>query len=56
MKYIDDLLHGTGLDESKPAFIRMSTRKLSSRMDDGSLGDPTKYRKVVSSFQYLTLT
>ena len=55
-KYIQDLLKKAQMDESKPyATPMVSSCKLSSR-DGSPFHDPTLYRTVVGSLQYITIT
>lgn len=54
-KYVIDLLHGTGLNESIPASMPMFIRKSLSKMHGVVLIDPAEYIRVIVSLQYLTL-
>jgi len=55
-KYITNLLHKSGMADTKPAFIPLSaTDKLLKDYGD-LLSSSTKYRALVGSLQYLSLT
>lgn len=49
------LLDMIGLLDAKSMFIPMSSSKLLSKVDGHVLADPLNYRRLVASFQYLTL-
>uniref|UniRef100_A0A2N9FSQ2 Uncharacterized protein n=1 Tax=Fagus sylvatica TaxID=28930 RepID=A0A2N9FSQ2_FAGSY len=55
-RYISDLLKKTNMHEAKPVSSPMSSSTVLSRFGGTALSDPTTYRSVVGSLQYLSLT
>jgi hypothetical protein len=55
-RYITDLLHKTNLHEAKPVSSPMASSTVLSQYTGSSLSDPSSYRSVVGSLQYLSLT
>lgn len=55
-KYITDLLHQTYMADAKPSRSPCAADSKLSRFDGEVLPDNTKYRNVVGSLQYCTLT
>ncbi|CAL9022501.1 unnamed protein product [Prunus brigantina] len=56
LKYAHDLLNKANLLNSKPASTPLATKVLLSVSDGALLSNPTEYRELVGSLQYLTLT
>ncbi|BBH04952.1 P-loop containing nucleoside triphosphate hydrolases superfamily protein, partial [Prunus dulcis] len=55
-KYAYDILQKANLLNSKPASTTLATKVLLSVSDGALISNPTEYRKLVGSLQYLTLT
>uniref|UniRef100_A0A2N9ETF7 Reverse transcriptase Ty1/copia-type domain-containing protein n=1 Tax=Fagus sylvatica TaxID=28930 RepID=A0A2N9ETF7_FAGSY len=55
-RYITDLLRKTNLHEAKPVASPMASSTVLSQHTGTSLSDPSLYRSVVGSLQYLSLT
>ncbi|RVW74760.1 Retrovirus-related Pol polyprotein from transposon RE1 [Vitis vinifera] len=55
-KYIADLLNRTHMTEAKPAPTPLATSPILTLQSGTPLSDPTEYRTVVGSLQYLSLT
>jgi hypothetical protein len=57
-KYASDLLHRVGMKDRKPVSSRMATSEKLSILQGTPSGqqDSTKYRSIVGTLQYLTLT
>jgi hypothetical protein len=55
-KYISDLLTRTHMESTKPARSPCSSRSKLSSFDGDPLPNPTKYKHIVGSLQYCTLT
>ncbi|RVW35994.1 Retrovirus-related Pol polyprotein from transposon RE1 [Vitis vinifera] len=55
-KYIADLLNRTHMTEAKPAPTPLATSPILTLQSGTPLFDPTEYRIVVGSLQYLSLT
>lgn len=55
-RYVVDLLHKTGMQHSKPVLTPISTTTKLSKHGGKPLADPSQYRQVVGSLQYLSLT
>ncbi|RVW92226.1 Retrovirus-related Pol polyprotein from transposon RE1 [Vitis vinifera] len=55
-KYIADLLNRTHMTEAKPAPTPLATSPILTLQSGTPLSDPTEYRIVVGSLQYLSLT
>jgi hypothetical protein len=55
-RYITDLLRKTNLHEAKPVSSPMASSTVLSQYTGSSLSDPSSYRSVVGSLQYLSLT
>ena len=55
-RYISDLLKKTNMHEAKPVSSPMSSSMVLSKFGGTALLDPTTYRSVVGSLQYLSLT
>uniref|UniRef100_A0A2N9FYP7 Reverse transcriptase Ty1/copia-type domain-containing protein n=1 Tax=Fagus sylvatica TaxID=28930 RepID=A0A2N9FYP7_FAGSY len=55
-RYIIDLLRKTNLHEAKPVSSPMALSTVLSQYTGSSLSDPSSYRSVVGSLQYLSLT
>ncbi|KAE8671053.1 filamin A-interacting protein 1-like [Hibiscus syriacus] len=55
-KYIVDLLNRTHMTEAKPASTPLATSTTLTLQSRTPLSDPTEYRTIVGSLQYLSLT
>lgn len=55
-KYIKDLIHKAGMDSCKPATTPCKPHQQLLDAEDTILTDPTLYRSLVGSLQYLTFT
>jgi hypothetical protein len=55
-RYITDLLRKTNLHEAKPVSSPMASSTVLNQYTCSSLSDPSSYRNVVGSLQYLSLT
>ncbi|KAD6453153.1 hypothetical protein E3N88_07858 [Mikania micrantha] len=55
-KYVLDLLQKAGLSQSKPVSSPCSTSVTLTREDSPLFNNPVRYRQIVGSLQYLTLT
>lgn len=55
-KYIADLLNRTHMTEAKPAPTPLATSPTLTLQSGTPLSDPTEYRTIVGSLQYLSLT
>lgn len=55
-KYIEDLLRETNMSSAKPVHTQMATTGQLSARDGSAFKDPTLYRSVVGSLQYLSFT
>ncbi|KAL5703600.1 hypothetical protein ACHQM5_022129 [Ranunculus cassubicifolius] len=55
-KYVVDLLRRTNMLECKPCHTPISAKSQLSITDGLPLSDPTEYRQIVGSLQYLNLT
>uniref|UniRef100_A0A2N9HDB3 Reverse transcriptase Ty1/copia-type domain-containing protein n=1 Tax=Fagus sylvatica TaxID=28930 RepID=A0A2N9HDB3_FAGSY len=55
-RYITDLLRKTNLHQAKPVASPMASSTILSQHTGTSLSDPSLYRSVVGSLQYLSLT
>jgi hypothetical protein len=55
-QYISDLLKKTNMHEAKPVSSPMSSSMVLSKFGGTAFLDPTTYRSVVGSLQYLSLT
>ncbi|KAL6319832.1 hypothetical protein AAG906_036898 [Vitis piasezkii] len=55
-QYIVDLLNRTHMTEAKPAPTPLATSPILTLQSGTPLSDPTEYRTVVGSLQYLSLT
>lgn len=55
-KYIADLLTRTRMTEAKPASTPLVTNSVLILQSGTALSDPTEYRTIVGSLQYLSLT
>jgi hypothetical protein len=55
-RYITDLLRKTNMHEAKPVSSPMASSIVLSQHTGTSLSDPSSYRSVVGSLQYLSLT
>uniref|UniRef100_A0A2N9GEP2 Reverse transcriptase Ty1/copia-type domain-containing protein n=1 Tax=Fagus sylvatica TaxID=28930 RepID=A0A2N9GEP2_FAGSY len=55
-RYITNLLRKTNLHEAKPVSSPMASSTILSQYTGSSLSDPSSYRSVVGSLQYLSLT
>ena len=55
-KYILDLLRKANMVDAKPLSSPMSTAAHLSQFDGAAFSDPTLYRSIVDSLQYLSLT
>ncbi|KAI5349105.1 hypothetical protein L3X38_001992 [Prunus dulcis] len=56
LKYAHDLLHKANLLNSKPASTPLAAKVRLSISDGALISNPTEYRELVGSLQYLTLT
>ncbi|CAL9010097.1 unnamed protein product, partial [Prunus brigantina] len=56
LKYAHDLLQNANLLNSKPASTPLAAKVLLSVSDGALISNPTEYRELVGSLQYLTLT
>ncbi|CAL9006703.1 unnamed protein product [Prunus brigantina] len=56
LKYAHDLLQKANLLNSKPASTPLAAKVLLSVSDGALISNPTEYRELVGSLQYLTLT
>ncbi|CAL9006701.1 unnamed protein product [Prunus brigantina] len=56
LKYAHDLLQKANLLNSKPAYTPLAAKVLLSVFDGALISNPTEYRELVGSLQYLTLT
>ena len=54
-KYITDLLHKSGMADTKPASTRLSAMNKLLKDSGDLLPSPTEYRALVGSLQYLSL-
>jgi hypothetical protein len=55
-RYISDLLKKTNMHEAKPVSSPMSSSTVLSKFGGTALLDPSTYRSIVGSLQYLSLT
>uniref|UniRef100_A0A2N9HU77 Reverse transcriptase Ty1/copia-type domain-containing protein n=1 Tax=Fagus sylvatica TaxID=28930 RepID=A0A2N9HU77_FAGSY len=55
-RYISDLLKKTNMHEAKPVSSPMSSSTVLSKFGGTALSDPSTYRSIVGSLQYLSLT
>ena len=55
-KYVSDLLHRTGMFDTKPATTPGAVGKNLSKFDGDPMDEVTQYRSVVGALQYLTIT
>ena len=55
-RYISNLLKKTNMHEAKPVSSPMSSSIVLSKFGGTALSDPTTYRSVIGSLQYLSLT
>ncbi|GKV48157.1 hypothetical protein SLEP1_g54985 [Rubroshorea leprosula] len=55
-RYIQDILQRTGMEKAKAASTPLSSTTTLRQLSGHSLTDPTVYRQVVGSLQYLSLT
>ncbi|KAL9239991.1 hypothetical protein vseg_014258 [Gypsophila vaccaria] len=55
-KYIRDLLHKTNMDDAKPASTPLDPNAPLTLTSGTPLSNPTDYRTIVGSLQYLSLT
>jgi hypothetical protein len=55
-RHISDLLKKTNMHEAKPISSHMSSNTVLSQYGGTALSDPSTYRSVVASLQYLSLT
>jgi hypothetical protein len=54
--YISDLLKKTNMHEAKPVSSPMSLSTVLSKFGGTALSDPSTFRSVIGSLQYLSLT
>lgn len=55
-KYLKDIIHRAGMDECKPSATPVAVKSSSSPTNNGPFHDPTLYKSLVGSLQYLTIT
>ncbi|PKU79468.1 Retrovirus-related Pol polyprotein from transposon TNT 1-94 [Dendrobium catenatum] len=54
--YARDIIHSAGLDSSKPVITPISLKEIKSLTDSQPYDNPTFYRQIAGSLQYLTVT
>ncbi|KAI0527489.1 hypothetical protein KFK09_003090 [Dendrobium nobile] len=54
--YARDIIHSAGLDSSKPVITPISPKEIKSSTDSQPYDNPTFYRQIAGSLQYLTVT
>lgn len=55
-KYVEDLLKKTNMHSSKPVFTPIAMTGSLTALDGALFEDPSLYRSVVGSLQYLSFT